>query len=129
MSSLLDVIGGPAAVEVAVGILYKKISADPAINRFFFDVDMAAQHRKMKHFLTLLLSGAAHNAEAYMRSAHANAVAQGLNDGHFDRVAGHLQATLEELGVPADVVAEIISAAASLRDPVLGRVPDVARHA
>jgi len=55
-----------------------------------------------------------------MRAAHAPLVAKGLNEAHFTAVAGHLQATLEELGVPADLIGEVMAIAASTHDDVLG---------
>jgi len=47
-----------------------------------------------------------------------------LSDNHFDAVAAHLQATLIELNVPSDLVAEAMAIAASTRDDVLGRGQD-----
>jgi hemoglobin len=47
-------------------------------------------------------------------------VEKGLNEDHFNAVATHLQATLEELDVPADLVGEVMSIAASTHDDVLG---------
>ena len=37
---LLEKIGGPAALEAAVEILYEKIVADPNLAKFFDGVDM-----------------------------------------------------------------------------------------
>ena len=56
-----------------------------------------------------------------LRRAHAPLVERGLTDSHFDAVAGHLQATLEELGVARDLTDEVMSIAASTRDDVLNR--------
>jgi len=48
-------------------------------------------------------------------------VDDGLNDSHFDKVAGHLQATLEELGVDAGAITEVMTIAGSTRNDVLNR--------
>ena len=40
---------------------------------------------------------------------------------HFDAVAGHLKDTLAELGVPEDVVGEVMDIAGGTRDDVLNR--------
>ena len=45
----------------------------------------------------------------------------GLNETHFGAVAGHLAATLDELGVAEDVSSEVMTAAAGLQDFVLDR--------
>ena len=42
-----------------------------------------------------------------------------LSLGIFFAVAGHLQATLDELGVPAEVAQEVMTIAASTHDDVL----------
>ena len=56
-----------------------------------------------------------------LRAAHATLVKNGLNDSHFDAVARHLQATLNELKVPAALAAQVMTIAASTRSDVLGR--------
>jgi len=48
-------------------------------------------------------------------------VKQGLNDDHFMAVAEHLQSTLEELNVPAELIAEVMTIAASTHDDVLNK--------
>jgi hemoglobin len=46
---------------------------------------------------------------------------KGLSDPHFDAVAKHLNDTLNELSVPAELVTQIMGAAAGLRNAVLDR--------
>lgn len=50
-----------------------------------------------------------------------SAVDDGLDGSHFDVVAVHLQNTLDELGVPADPVNQVMALAAGTRDDVLNR--------
>lgn len=120
--SLYDQIGGEAAVNAAVDLFYKKVMADPLLTPMFEGVDMASQHKKQKAFFTALFRAEATGVENYMRGAHARLVAEkGLDDKHFDAVAGHLNDTLNELSVPADLVGQIMGAAAGLRDAVLNR--------
>jgi hemoglobin len=49
-----------------------------------------------------------------------NIAERGLNESHFNAVAGHLQATLEELKVPTDLVRQVMAIAAGTHDDVLG---------
>jgi hemoglobin len=56
-----------------------------------------------------------------LRTAHAPLVARGLDDSHFDAVAGHLQSTLDELRVPTALARQVMAVAASTRSYVLGR--------
>ncbi len=115
-------IGGDAAVNAAVDLFYAKVLADPLLAPMFDGIEMSAQNAKQRSFFTALFKAEATDVESYMRSAHADLVAQkGLSDPHFDAVAGHLNDTLVELGVPDPLVGEIMGAAAGLRDAVLNR--------
>lgn len=40
---------------------------------------------------------------------------QGVDERHFDMVAGHFSDTLKELGVAPDVIAEAVGVVATLR--------------
>ena len=118
-TSLFDQIGGAAAVDAAVDIFYRKVLADGSISRFFDDIDMDEQRAKQKSFLTMAFGGPNNYTGKDLRNAHARLVADGLNEAHFNAVAGHLQATLEELGVPAHLVGQVMAIAGSTHDDVL----------
>lgn len=121
MSTLFEKLGGEAAVNAAVDIFYRKVLADDSISHFFDSTDMAEQHAKQKSFLTMAFGGPNSYTGKDMRTAHAPLVERGLNEGHFNAVAGHLQATLEELDVPQDLIGEVMTIAASTKDDVLNR--------
>jgi hemoglobin len=126
METLFDQIGGTGAVDAAVDLFYDKILADETIAGFFKHIDMDRQARAQKAFLTQVLKGEARDPHGYMARAHAKLVKeQGLNDAHFDAVAGHLAATLSELSVPAPLIDQIMPAVAALREAVLGRMDGV----
>ncbi len=120
-SSLFQRLGGAPAVEAAVDLFYEKVLADPQISHFFEGTNMAIQKAKQQAFLTMVFGGPARYSGQDLRQAHAPLVERGMTDGHFDAVAGHLQATLEELGVARDLTDEVMSIAASTRDDVLNR--------
>ena len=119
--SLYQRIGGALSVNLAVDIFYRKVLADDHISHFFDGVEMDGQRAKQKAFLTMVFGGPNEYTGEDLRSAHAPLVDKGLDDSHFDAVAMHLQATLEELSVPADLVSEIITVAVSTRNDVLNR--------
>lgn len=121
MSTLFAKLGGEDAVDAAVDIFYRKVLADDSISHFFETTDMEAQHAKQKAFLTMAFGGPNEYTGKDLRSAHAPLVEKGLNEDHFTAVAGHLQATLEELNVPADLIGEVMAIAASTIDDVLNR--------
>jgi len=118
--SLFDQIGGEGAVNAAVDIFYRKVLTDDSISPFFDDVDMDKQAAKQKSFLTMAFGGPNDYSGLDMRNAHAPLVERGLNESHFNAVAGHLQATLEELKVAPDLISQVMSIAASTHDDVLG---------
>lgn len=119
MSSLYEQIGGEAAVDAAVDLFYRKVLGDDSISGFFDTTDMDNQRAKQKSFLTMVFGGPNNYTGKDMRTAHAPLVEKGLNESHFNAVAGHLQATLSELGVPDDLAGQVMAIAASTHDDVL----------
>jgi len=117
--TLYQRLGGAAAVDAAVDVFYRKVVADPSISRFFDNTDMDAQRAKQKAFLSMAFGGPKEYTGKDLRQAHAPLVEKGLNETHFNAVAGHLQATLQELGLAAGLVDEVMAIAASTHDDVL----------
>ncbi|CAA9891505.1 Group 1 truncated hemoglobin GlbN [Candidatus Methylobacter favarea] len=119
--TLFDKIGGAPAVEAAVDIFYRKVLMDYRINRFFENTDMDTQRAKQKAFLTMAFGGPNNYTGTDMRNAHARFIKMGLDDSHFDAVMENLGATLEELDVPQELIAEVAAIAESTRNDVLNR--------
>jgi hemoglobin len=119
--SLYDEIGGEAAVNAAVDLFYRKVLKDDRIKHWFDSTDMARQAAKQKAFLTLAFGGPNHYTGEDMRKGHAHLVAKGLNDADFDAVMDNLGATLKELNVPDNLIAQAAAIAESTRNDVLGR--------
>lgn len=119
--SLYDQIGGDFAVNAAVDIFYRKVLADDRINQFFEGVDMEKQAAKQKAFLTVAFGGPNNYTGKDMREGHAHLVERGLNDSHFDAVMENLGATMKELNVPDELIAQAAAIAESTRNDVLGK--------
>jgi len=119
--TLYERIGGEAAVNAAVELFYRKVLNDYRINRFFDNSDMDKQIAKQKAFFTMAFGGPNNYTGRDMRNTHAHLVKMGLDDSHFDAVMEHLGATLGELNVPADLIAEAAAIAESTRKDVLGK--------
>ncbi len=119
--NLYEKIGGDAAVNAAVDIFYRKVLSDDRINHFFEGVDMERQAAKQKAFLTMAFGGPNNYTGKDMREGHAHLVKNGLNDTHFDAVMENLGATLQELNVPDELIAQAAAIAESTRNDVLGR--------
>ena len=56
-----------------------------------------------------------------MRKGHAHLVKRGLDDSHFDAVVEDLGATLKELKVPDNLIAQVAAIAETTRNDVLGK--------
>jgi hemoglobin len=120
-ATLYERIGGEAAVNAAVDLFYRKVLNDYRINRFFDNADMDKQIAKQRAFFTMAFGGPNHYTGQDMRNAHARLVKIGLDDSHFNAVMEHLGATLVELNVPAELIAEAAAIAESTRNDILGR--------
>jgi len=119
---LFERLGGMEAIMAAMDIFYEKVLADPLLNEFFSGVDMDLQAKKQIAFMTHAFAGPDEYKGRDLRTAHRHLVARrGLSDAHFDAVAMHLKATLEELDVAPDLVDEALAIVASTRNEVLDR--------
>ncbi|MEU8300563.1 group 1 truncated hemoglobin [Micromonospora sp. NPDC048909] len=97
-------IGGASSVKAAVELFYDKVLADPDLAGYFDDVEMVGQRRHLALMLTVVLGGPNEYAGRGLAEAH-----QPLNIpvAHYAKVGEHLTATLTELGVPQDVLADV----------------------
>jgi hemoglobin len=114
--SLYQRLGGKPALEAAVDRFYVRVLADKRIAHFFDTVDMDAQRKKQKRFLAVAFGANEKWDGKDMRAAHAHLK---LTEEHFTAVAEALQGTLQDLGVPADLIGEVMAIAASTHDDVL----------
>lgn len=111
-TTLYDAIGGRASLVAAVDVFYGRVLADPELSPFF-PGGVGDRHRA---FVVTFLGEALGGPSRY-RGPHIATVHQGLriSDAHFDRAAGHLDATLDELGVPRHLTDRIVGIVATLR--------------
>jgi hemoglobin len=110
--SLYYAIGGRAALVAAVDNFFARLLDDPVLGPFFPNgVDV-----KHRSFVVTFLGEALGGPERYhgqgLGKAHGHL---GITDALFDLTAGHLDATLDELGVPRGLVDRIIGVVAGLR--------------
>ncbi len=117
-ASLYQKLGGKAAIDAAVDLFYVKMLADDRVKHIFDDVDMKRQRRKQKEFLSAAFGGPIPWTGKDLRTAHEGLQ---LTETHFQAVAENLQKSLEELKVPKDLVAQVMTIAASTHDDVLNR--------
>lgn len=109
-------IGGRDAVAAAVDIFYGLVLADDLLAPYFEGRDMARQQAHMRAFLAAALGGPDVYAGRDMAAAHAGLRISGAA---FDRVVELLVATLQQLDVPADVIAAIGAKLTPLRPQIV----------
>ena len=119
--ALYDELGGEAAISAALDRFYPKILADPLMSPYFKNVDMVHLKRMAETFLAMAFGGPNAYTGPGMRAIHAGPRRQGMNDEVFDRFMFHFGGTLQELGVPADKLAQVGAIAEGARADVLGR--------
>lgn len=114
MTTLYEKLGGAAAVDLAVDKFYARVLQDDRVKHYFADMDMVKQRGHQKAFLTYAFGGTDKYSGRDMREAHKALVAeQGLDGSHFDAIAENLMLTLEEMGVSAELRAEVAAIAAA----------------
>jgi hemoglobin len=114
--SIYRAIGGRPSVAATVDGLFARLLDDPELGRFF-PGGVGAVHRQ---YVVTLLGEALGGPERYrgpdLAAAHSGL---GISDALFDRTAGHLAATLDELGVPSALTDQIVGIVAGLRPAVV----------
>jgi len=116
VASVYDEIGGGEAVSAAVDDLYERLLADPELAPFFARTDMRRQKSHMRAFMAVALGGPDVYAGRDMAAAHGSLRIRGT---HFDRVVGHLVATLSSLSVPGGLIEAIGARLAPLRAQIV----------
>lgn len=115
-TTVFDAIGGAPAIQVAVDNLYDRLRADVQLSHYFDGVDMRQLKNHMRMFLAAALGGPNLYQGRNMRLAHAHL---GITAAAWDTTVGHLVATLADLGVAVDVIAQIGASVAPLRDEIV----------
>jgi hemoglobin len=114
--SLYEAIGGHAALVAAVDSLYGRLLADPELAPFF-PGGVGERHRR---YVVTMLAEALGGPRRYRGPGLAESH-RGLDitGAHFERTAAHLAATLNGLGVPADLASQVLALVAGLRPAVV----------
>ena len=119
IDDLYDLIGGKQTVWAATDAFYRRVLADEAIRSFFETTDMKQLRNRQSMFISMLLGGRVVYTGKDISAAHAQARAQGLNDGHYDRFMRHFREALKEVGVASDKVAKVAKLLEGKRSAVL----------
>ena len=105
-------LGAHPGIRRAVDRFYERIAADPGLAGYFKDADMDQLHRHQVELLAAAVGGPGRYTGRSMAEAH-----RGLHvtDAAFDRVLGHLNATLVEVGADDRTIGKVLRTLSAMR--------------
>ncbi|WP_205325282.1 group 1 truncated hemoglobin [Glycomyces sp. YM15] len=115
-TTILEQIGGEAAVEAVVEIFYGKVLGDDQLADYFIESDMDQLKKHQARFVAQALGGTRPYSGRSMQKAHEG---RGITGADFDRVVEHLAASLVEAGVDGDTIGVIAGALAPLKGDIV----------
>lgn len=115
-ASANDSPGAETGLRSAVDQFYDRVHADPSLAPYFAGVDMPTLKRHQVDMLTAATGGPPKYSGHDMAQAHAGL---DITDEAFDRVVGHLNATLVETGADDSAIRAVLGALAPLRPSIV----------
>jgi hemoglobin len=114
--SLYERLGREVGISAAVDDFYRRVLGDPQLAPYFEGADM---NRLRAHQAKLLVQVTGGPVEYDGRSLEVAHDGLGITGEDFDRVVGHLAATLTDLGVAPDDIATVGAALTAHRDDIV----------
>jgi hemoglobin len=118
-SSLYQRIGHAGGLLWLVNTLYLRVLADPLLMSYFKHLDDQDRQWLRWHMLTLLAVVTGGPTKYEGRDLHEAHADLHITEDAFDRVVGHLQATLQELEAQQEDQQAILAAVQARRDEVV----------
>ena len=109
-------LGAENGLRSAVEEFYDRIQADRFLAPYFAGVEMHTLKRHQGDMLSAATGGPQRYSGRDMAAAHAGL---GITDDAFDRVVGHLNATLVETGADDGTIRAVLGALAPLRASIV----------
>ena len=119
--SIYEQIGGMGTIDAVVEVMFSRVMGDLRIKHLFDGVNIDRLQGRMREYLALVCGGPNSFGKVDLKCPHAAAVGRGMDDSHFDAFAGHMQAALNALEVPAHLAAMIMAIVFASRDEIMGR--------
>jgi hemoglobin len=114
--SLYDQLGQQAGITTAVDHFYVRVLGDPSLAPYFEGADVA----KVREHQAALLSTVSGGPEQYSgRAMDLSHRGLGITDQAFDKVVGHLGATLDDLGVDGEVRDQVAAVLVAQREHIV----------
>ncbi|HET6953538.1 MAG TPA: group 1 truncated hemoglobin [Acidimicrobiales bacterium] len=109
-------IGGAPALQETVERFYAKVLDDPELATYFEGQDVGRIKRHQVKLLSQVLGGPQEYEGRELSDAHAHLR---ITEAHYDQVVNHLVATMVELGVPDDVIADAGAVVADVKPGIV----------
>jgi hemoglobin len=114
--SLYERLGKEAGIRTAVADFYVRVVSDPQLAPYFAGVDLPRLRRHQTALLVQVTGGPVEYSGRDLAAGHAGL---DITPAAFDRVVGHLVATLTALGVSDDDIGEVGAALTAHRDDIV----------
>ena len=102
--SIYEELGRDVGIGTAVDDFYRRVVADPELAPYFEGIEMPKLRAHQAALLAQVTGGPAAYSGRDLAAAHAPLR---ITEEHFDRVVGHLVATLTSLGVQQETIGQI----------------------
>ena len=114
--SLYERLGEQVGIRTAVDDFYVRVVGDPQLAPFFADTDLTRLRRHQTALLVQVTGGPVEYSGRDLAAGHAGL---GITAADFDRVVGHLVATLTTLGVAESDIGEVGAALGAHRGEIV----------
>jgi hemoglobin len=114
--TLYQALGAEAGIRSAVDVFYERVVADPDLAPYFSGVDMIALRRHQTDMLVTATGGPRVYTGQDMAEAH---YGLDITNAAFDKVVGHLGATLQAAGADAQTIGSVVEALSPLRSAIV----------
>lgn len=114
--SLYNQLGGEEAIETVTTNLFDRVLDDKQLASYFQDIEMDAHKRQLAAFISMVAGGPDEYRGQSMQKAHAHL---GISATEFESLAGHLEAALDEVGVPDESKDELLASVGEIQDHIV----------
>jgi hemoglobin len=114
--SIYATLGEEVGIRTAVDDFYQRLLADPQLKAYFDGVDMTRLRAHQTKLLVQVTGGPVQYDGRDLATAHRPL---GITPEDFDRVVGHLAATLTDLGASPEIIGDIAAALGAHRDEIV----------
>ncbi len=115
-ATLYEALGAESGIRTAVDDFYRRVTADPELTRYFAGADMRSLRRHQANMLITATGGPSVYDGRDMADAHRSSK---ITQDAFDKVVGHLGATLSDAGVSDETIASVVAVLAPLAPSIV----------